>query len=288
MAQTKGRFEVHDLGNYKLHVYYTNDALGDASYIIEGKDALVTMEQPLFKDNVAEFDTNLSKLDKPVEKRITDYHVGGTGKHDVVMAQGMPEFTKGEIYGGMMKGFAQAFGDAMTDMPTGNATEVAFDTTQTWAGVSFEFRHGATSDFPGASILIGGKAYYTHWTPAKAHVSHLQISSPAAVNAEIVEAEKSLASGAELFIGGHGGAAKRDAVEFKIAYLKINERNVGCKQIFSGFCGCNEKSLSQFARRSRTGRFGQSPLQIRIRHIVHDASDGMTFRYHPKPFSSKG
>ena len=195
MAQTKGRFEVHDLGNCKLHVYYTNDALGDASYIIEGKDALVTMEQPLFKDNVAEFDSYLSKLDKPVEKRITDYHVGGTGKHDVVMAQGMPEFTKGEIYGGMMKGFAQAFGDAMTDMPIGKTTEVAFGTTQTWAGVAFEFRHGATSDFPGASILIGGKAYYTHWTPAKAHLSHLQISSSAAIDA-------------------------RDAVEFKIAYLK--------------------------------------------------------------------
>lgn len=220
MAQTKGRFEVHNLGNYKLHVYYTNDALGDASYIIEGKDALVTMEQPLFKDNVAEFDTYLSMLDKPVEKRITDYHVGGTGKHNVVMAQGMPEFTKGAIYGGMMKGFAQTFGDALTDMPTGKATEVAFGTTQTWAGITFEFRHGSTSDFPGASILIGGKAYYTHWTPAKAHVSHLQISSPAAIDAEIAEAEKSLASGAELFIGGHGGAAKRDAVEFKIAYLK--------------------------------------------------------------------
>ena len=39
MAQSKGRFEVHDLGNYKLHVYYTNDTLGDASYIVEGKDA---------------------------------------------------------------------------------------------------------------------------------------------------------------------------------------------------------------------------------------------------------
>ena len=220
MAQTKGRFEVHDLGNYKLHVYYTNDALGDASYIIEGEDALVTMEQPLFKDNVAEFDAYLSKLDKSVEKRITDYHVGGTGKHDVVMAQGMPEFTKGKIYGGMMKGFAQTFGDAMTDMPTGKATEVAFGTTQTWAGVTFEFRHGAKSDFPGASILIGGKAYYTHWTPVKAHVSHLQISSSDAIDAEIAEAENSLASGATLFIGGHGGAATRDAVEFKIAYLK--------------------------------------------------------------------
>lgn len=220
MAQTKGRFEVYDIDNFKLHVYYTNDALGDASYIVEGKDALVTMEQPLFKDNVVEFDAYLSRLEKPVEKRITDYHVGGTGSHDVVMAEGMPEFTKGEIYGGMMQGFALAFGDALTDMPTGRAAEVAFGTTQTWAGVAFEFRRGATTDFPGASILIGGKVYYTHWTPVKAHVSHLQVSSPAAIDAEIAEAENSLASGATLFVGGHGGAATRDAVEFKIAYLK--------------------------------------------------------------------
>lgn len=169
---------------------------------------------------MAEYDAYLSKLDKPVERRITDYHVGGTGSHDVVMAQGMPEFTRGDVYGGMMKGFAQAFGNALTDMPTGKATEVAFGTTQTWAGVSFEFRHGATSDFPGASILIGGETYYTHWAPAKAHVSRLQISSPEAIDAEIAEAENSLASGAELFVGGHGGAARRDAVEFKIAYLK--------------------------------------------------------------------
>ena len=211
---------MHDLDNFKLHVYYTNDALGDASYIVEGKDALVTMEQPLFKDNVVEFDAYLSRLEKPVEKRITDYHVGGTGSYDVVMAEGMPEFTKGEIYGGMMQGFAQAFGDALTDMPTGRAAEVAFGTTQTWAGVAFEFRRGATTDFPGASILIGGKVYYTHWTPVKAHVSHLQVSSPAAIDAEIAEAENSLASGATLFVGGHGGAATRDAVEFKIAYLK--------------------------------------------------------------------
>lgn len=242
MAQTKGRFEVHDLSGYKLHVYYTNDALGDASYIIEGKDALITMEQPLFKDNVAEFDTYLSKLDKPVEKRITDYHVGGTGKHDVVMAQGMPEFTKGEIYSDMMKGFTQAFGDAMTDMPTGKVTEVAFGTTQTWAGVTFEFRHGAASDFPGASILIGGKAYYTHWTPTKAHISHLQISSPAAIDAEIAEAERSLTSGAELFIGGHGGAAKRDAVEFKIAYLKKMKEILAANKSSQAFVNAIKKA----------------------------------------------
>lgn len=220
MAQTKGRFEVHDFGNFKLHVYYTNDVMADASYIIEGKDSLVTMEHPLFNDNVAEFNSYIEKLGKPIEKIISDYHIGGSGSHDQIMAEGMEEFSKGPIYGGMMKGFEQMWGDTMTELPTGDVTEVPFGTTQTWAGVSFEFRHGASSDFPAASILIGGKAYYTHWTPAKAHVSHLQISSPAAIDAEITEAEKSLASGAELFIGGHGGAAKRDAVEFKIAYLK--------------------------------------------------------------------
>ena len=223
-AQEKGRFEVHDLGNFKLHVYYTNDALGDASYIVEGKKALVTMEQPLFKDNVAEFDTYLAKLDKPVEQRITDYHVGGTAHHDVVMPEGMPEFTKGAVYGGMMQNFAQLFGDALTAMPTGKTSEVAFGTIETYAGIPFEFRHGAATDFPGASIVIGKKVYYTHWTPAKAHVSHLQVSSPAAIDAEIAESRKALESGAELFIGGHGGAAKADAVQFKIDYLNTMKK----------------------------------------------------------------
>ena len=244
MAQTKGRFEVHDLGSFKLHVYYTNDALGDASYIIEGRDALVTMEQPLFKDNVAEFDEYLSKLGKPVEKRITDYHVGGTGSHDIVMAEGMPAFTKGEVYGGMMQGFGKMFGDALTDMPTGNVSEVAFGSTQTWAGVPFEFRHGAASDFPGASILIGDKVYYTHWTPAASHVSNLQVSSRAAIDAEIAEAEKSVGTGAVLFIGGHGGAAGRDAVEFKIAYLKKMKELLNANATAQAFVAAMKQAYS--------------------------------------------
>ncbi len=220
MAQTKGHFEVYDFDSFRLHVYYTADVMADASYIIEGQDSLVTMEHPLFKDNVAEFNSYVETLGKPVEQIISDYHVGGTGDHSQIMVQGMEQFSKGPVYGGMMKGFEQAWGDAMTALPTGPVTEVPFGSVQTWAGVPFEFRRGASSDFPAASILIGGKAYYTHWTPAKAHVSHLQISFPAAIDAEIQEAENSLASGAELFVGGHGGAAKRDAVEFKISYLR--------------------------------------------------------------------
>ena len=70
MAQTKGTFETHDFDNFRLHVYHTNDALGDASYIVEGTQAVVTLEQPLFRENVAEYDAYLDTLGKPVEARI--------------------------------------------------------------------------------------------------------------------------------------------------------------------------------------------------------------------------
>ncbi len=224
MAQTKGTFETHDFDNFRLHVYHTNDALGDASYIVEGTQAVVTLEQPLFRENVAEYDAYLDALGKPVEARIADYHVGGTGDHATVMPEGMPAFTKDAVYDGMMRNFAQTFGDAIVDRPTGATDEVAFGTTQRWAGIPFRFDRGAATDFPAASILIGGKVCYTHWAPAKAHANSLQISSPAAVDAEIAEARRALASGAELFIGGHGGAAGAEAVRFKIDYLECVKR----------------------------------------------------------------
>jgi len=225
-AQNQGRFETRDMGSFKLHVYYTGDALGDASYIIEGRKGLVTLEQPLFKVNVAEYDAYLASLKKPVVKRITDYHVGGTGANEVVMPSGMPAFVKGDIYGGMMKGFASTFGDSMTDLPTGKTSEVAFGKKVKWAGVPFVFNHGAASDFPGASIIIGKKVYYTHWAPSKSHPSALQVSSRAAVDGELAEARKALASGCKVFIGGHGGAATLDDVKFKVEYLEKVKANL--------------------------------------------------------------
>lgn len=220
-SDTKGRFETLDLGTFRLHVYYTNDALGDISYIVEGPNGLVTLEQPLFKDNIAEFNAYEASLGKPVAKRITNYHLGGTADQPIVMPEGMHAFTQGEIYGGMMKNFAGMFGDAITSAPTGKVSEVAFDTPVTYAGVPFRFVRGASTDFPAASILIGDKVYYSHWAPAKAHVNVLQVGSVAAIDAEIAAAEQSLKTGATHFIGSHGAAvAIADDVRFKIDYLK--------------------------------------------------------------------
>ncbi len=219
MAQEKGRFEVQDLNGFKLHTYYTNDALGDASYIIESENGVVTLEQPLFKDNVAEYDAYLNKLGKKVVKRIADYHIGGTGDEPLVMAQGMDKFTKEGVYAAMMQGFAQSFGDKIVALPTGEVAEVAFGDTEKWVGITFTFTNGAATDFPAASILIGGEAYFTHWAPAKSHMNSLQLQSRASVDGELNETKEALASGAKVFIGGHGGAASKEAAEFKVAYL---------------------------------------------------------------------
>lgn len=219
-AQEKGRFEIHKFDTFKLHVYYTNNVMNDISYIIEGQQAVITLEEPLFKDNIAEYNAYLEKLNKPVTHRIANYHIGGTSEHELIMPEGMPEFVKGPIYSGMMKGFSKKFGDAITVININKVSEVTFGSTQTFAGIPFKFYHGPSSDFPAACLLIGGEVYYTHWTPAIAHANHIQISSPEAIDAELNAAKESLRSKASLFIGGHGGVADADVVKFKINYLK--------------------------------------------------------------------
>ncbi len=219
-----GHFEVRDLDDYKLHIYLTDDQMGDASFIIEGSDSLVTLEQPLFRVNAAEYDKYLASLGKPVARRIADFHLGNTGDEPIVMPQGMPEVVKGPAYSGMMSHFAEEYGDAIEPLPTGATTEVAFDSTVTYAGVPFTFYKGATNDFPGANILIGKDAMYSHWAPAKAHINNLYAANVAGVDARLAELEQNLASGATVFVGGHGAPGTKEDVQFMIGYLnKVKE-----------------------------------------------------------------
>lgn len=165
------------------------------------------------------------KLGKPVEKVIANYHAAGFSAYEsskYVMVEGMPEFVKGDIYGGMVKGFASNFGNTIDIdgiIPTATVTK---NGKEKMAGIVFEFTPGAASDFPAASILIGGKVYYLHFTPvAGMHMGPLQITGRTAVDAYLSELEKAKASKAELFIGGHGiAAADVAAVDFQISYLK--------------------------------------------------------------------
>lgn len=178
-------FTEISLPHANLYVYNSGDVMGDASYIVEGKKGLVTLETPLFKEKVSEFEEFVKGLKKPVVAEIADFHVGGTYDRPVVMAEGMGTFTKEGAYDAMMAGFQQSFGDSMVELPTGEVTEVPFGETAVLAGVNFKFNHGSVADFPGAAILIDSTALLTHWAPAKSHMNNLQLGSAAAVDAEL-------------------------------------------------------------------------------------------------------
>ena len=132
----------------------------------------------------------------------------------------MPDFVKGTVYGGMMKNFAETFGNAIASMPTGKIEEIPMGSTQNWNGIKLVFQKGASTDFPAASIIIGNKVYYTHWSPTKAHISHLQISSSSAIDAEIREAENALNSDCEIFYRWPWGRIEQRMCHFQNQLLK--------------------------------------------------------------------
>lgn len=224
MTNAQGKFETVGLRNSTLHVYYSNDVMADASYIVEGKDALVVLEAPLFKSALAEFDAYIKKLGKPVETAVIDYHLGGQESQAIVMPQGMHKFTNEGVYAAMMSGFKQSFGDSMVDLAEGDVKEVPFGQTISLAGVDFRFDRGPANDFPGSMILIDGTACLMHWAPAKAHVNTLQISSVEAVGQALEGLKAAENSGATIWLGCHGGVEDKAGLDFKIAYLtKIQE-----------------------------------------------------------------
>lgn len=215
-----GKWEVHEGDGYRLHIYLSGDGMADASFIVEGKDSLVTLEQPLFVNAGAEYDSYLAKLNKPVARRVSDFHLGNTGDAVLTMPQGMPEVVKGKDYSGMMAHFAEEYGDAIVPLPTGATVEVPFDRQVTLGGVDFVFYKGAVCDFPGADILIGKDVVYTHFAPARAHIDAMYAGTREGVESRLAESVKMRETGAKLFVGGHGLPAGTDELDFRINYLK--------------------------------------------------------------------
>ena len=220
-ASAKGSFEALKCEGFTAHVYNSNDVMKNTSLIVEGKDGLVLMELPLFKEDFKQFSDYAAALKKPVRQVVTDYHEGAVPNVPSIMPQGMPAFIRGEVYSGMMAHFKKTFGDSIVDIPEVQAAEVPFGATVMLAGVPFTFQKSPSPGFPAANIVIGEKqVYYTHWAFAKAHMNHLQLKTAAAIDAELASAKAALNSGCKYFIGGHGGLAGSDAVAFRLEYLE--------------------------------------------------------------------
>ncbi len=244
-AAAAGDVQTVDFDGFKLHVYNSGDVMADTSYIVEGSDELVTLEEPLFKANVQEFDAYVQELGKPVAAHLTDYHLGGSGADPRLAPEGMGQFMAEGVYAAMMQGFKQSFGDAMADMSDTDFEILPFNEPQPLAGVEFVLSHGADTDFPGASILIGGQVLLTHWTPVQMHANVLQISSRQAVEEELKQAQAAQESGAVLFIGSHGGMASPADLQFKIGYLHTMQRLLEHCSTAAAFSGALQEAYPQ-------------------------------------------
>lgn len=234
-VSAQGTFKTYEGNGFTMHVYNSGDVMGDASYIVETKNGLVTLEEPLFKSGVAEFNNYVQKLGKPITARIVDYHEGGTGANPVVQPEGMPKFMHEGAYDAMMKGFQKNFGDKMVDRPTGKADEVKFGDTKTINGVDYTFTFGPKNDFPGAGILIGKTFFLSHWAPAKAHMNSLQLANREAVAQALEGLKLAKSYNAKYYLGSHGGVATPEDLNFRIGYLSKIEQLLAANKDAASF-----------------------------------------------------
>ena len=223
-VSAQSSFKTYTGDGFTMHVYNSGDVMADASYIVETKDGLVTLEEPLFKSSVKEFNDYITKLGKLVTARIVDYHEGGTGANAIIQPEGMPKFMHEGAYDAMMKGFQKSFGDKMVDLPTGKASEVKFDETKTINGVKYLFVNGPKNDFPAAGILIGKTFYLSHWSPGKTHMNSLQLANREAVAQAIEGLKVAKSYNAKYYLGSHGGIATPEDLNFRIGYLSKIEQ----------------------------------------------------------------
>lgn len=84
------------------------------------------------------------------------------------------------------------------------------------------------------------------------------MSSPAAINEEIAESEKALHSGVTLFIGGHGGATKADAVQFKIDYLKTMKKLLAENKTQKAFIEAMKKAYPNLSGEEGLGELAKA------------------------------
>ncbi len=228
-AAAQGKIESYDLGDFTLHTYTSSEAMGDVSILVEGAKGLVVVEPQSFYKSIEDFNSFASSLGKPIELYLASYHAGGLAQCDpkkVVMVEPMVEFMKSPMAQGMMSKFADIFQGAMDTRMVKIKRTVAAESSHKWVGVDFKLSKGAASDFPASSINIGGKAYYTHFAPSKAHIAPMRIKDEQSIDAILSDLRMIQQSGVEHIFGSHGAPATLAEVSFMIEYLETMKRLV--------------------------------------------------------------
>ena len=242
-----GSVTVYHYGDVNLHVYNSEDALGDVAYIVEGKDALVGIELPSFTAGLDAWKGYVQSLGKPMNDIFLDAHVTGASYISGMNVYGT-QAAKDAIAAGSTlattDGLYQTFGsdfhggDDMAQINTVVSGKV------TVGGIEFNvIDRGDTYDLEIPSINV----VYTHMLGKTVHSI---MPSTAAMDAMLDTLHDYQNKGYAMVLSGHSTPEGQDAVTEKIAYVqKAKELAASCttadefkaamKEAFPNYAGDN-------------------------------------------------
>ena len=216
-AVDSGSMTVYDFGETKLHVYNTEDALGDVAYIVEGKDALVGIELPAFTDSLNAWQNYIAGLDKPMHDLFLCAHAGGASYAEGMALYGtqgaQDSIASGSTYA-TTQGLYESFGADFHGGPDmANINKVVSETV-TVAGIDFNLiDHGETYDLEIPSM----NAVYTHML---GKTSHSILTSADQMDSMLETLKGYQSADYDMILTAHSGVEGQDAVTEKISYVE--------------------------------------------------------------------
>lgn len=210
-----GTVQVYDFGENMLHAYISEDALGDACYVVESAEGIVMIESTAFAANNAAWKAYVDGLGKPVAGKLMAFHPNGSD----VYSESLPYATENALAnwgeGGSIRaltdGFVAGFGDAVAaDLPA-DAQRLNFGDTVNIAGLDFVIRNEG-DDAYGIEIPAI-HCVYIHMMGSAVHNILTSLQHIDAFKAKLEGFEY------DLVLTGHNAPEGKDAVAAKIAYL---------------------------------------------------------------------
>lgn len=212
----KGAVEVFEFSGAKLHVYNTNDPIGDTVFLLEKNGKMAIIEQPCFFDNIKELTDYIKNLHVTVEGKIAPYHMaGGTFLPEVAVYATKKAGDYGHTGGGkgLIDNFTGVFGAAfdasipkVTNFIQGGKTEIG--------GIGFNIIETAEAfdiEVPDLNLM------YTHMLGAD---THSIAAGKEHTKALISQLNGFISKKYDLILSSHHMPENLNDVETKIAYLE--------------------------------------------------------------------
>lgn len=211
----RGSVRIYEKGAQRLHYYATNDPIDDQVIIIEGKDGVVSIEAPLFRENVNELNAYVRSLGKET----TILAANHPSPLDYLPEAKMLTTKRARlslISGSQIalyNGFRNTFGDVI-QKETRDDYQLIEEGQNIIGGMAFNL----LPNNDGFDIEVSGlNSVYIHMLGHDTHSIALGIEGTKGMIAELREFLK---KGYDLYLTSHYEAEDGKDVEEKVSYLE--------------------------------------------------------------------